>query len=29
MGDLGGLMEAMQDLKLDKNKNLMKNLEAG
>ncbi|RKP09673.1 SRP54-type protein [Thamnocephalis sphaerospora] len=29
MGDLGGLMETMQDLKLDQNKNLIKNLEAG
>ena len=29
MGDLEGLMETVQDLKLDENKNLMKNLEAG
>jgi hypothetical protein len=29
MGDLGGLMETMQDLKLNQNKNLIKNFEAG
>ncbi|RHZ82262.1 hypothetical protein Glove_110g112 [Diversispora epigaea] len=29
MGDISGLMETVQDLKLDQNKNLMKNLEQG
>ncbi|CAG8505263.1 876_t:CDS:10 [Paraglomus occultum] len=29
MGDISGLMETVQDLRLDQNKNLMKNLEQG
>lgn len=29
MGDMRELVEKVQDLKLDQNKNLMKNLEAG
>ncbi|TPX54923.1 hypothetical protein PhCBS80983_g05696 [Powellomyces hirtus] len=29
MGDIGGLIETVQDLNLDKNKNLLKKLEAG